>query len=123
MSVLNNQASIGYTELGENLSINSNVSIFNLLGNDLTVVKSQIPTQGISGTECTFTVIITNTSILNTITNLNLVDNLAVAGYTFVAGSVTINGTANTGNVQTGLTLTNLLPLGIHTVVFKATAN
>lgn len=123
MPRLNNKVTLNYTELATNLTIDSNISIFDLLGTDLTVVKTQTPLLGLAGTECTFTVVITNTSILNTASSLVLTDNLTAAGYTFVAGSVTINGTSNPGNPQTGLSLPNLAPLGIHTVVFKATAN
>lgn len=123
MSEIKNKAIVNYKQLGSALSKPSNEVVFDLIGEDLKIVKAQTPVIGVKGTEVTFTITLTNTGLVNPITDIILTDNLTAIGYTYVTGSLKINNVVTPGDPNVGIPLSNLAVGAVATVEFKATVN
>lgn len=123
MATLTNQATVNYKIQNINLSNISNNSTFDVIAPSLTVVKTNLPTAGITGTNVLFTIVITNTNILFPATNVILTDDLPTAGYTYVTGTAKINNVATLDLPTTGINIGSISALGITTVTFNATVS
>lgn len=122
-SILTNVAKVTYKELGNDLSKSSNNTIFNIIGGNMVVIKTQTPNQGLQGTEVTFTITIKNTGS-NSFTNLKLTDSLLDIGYTFISGTVTVDSTSiPSANPNNGIALSDLTGGSTTIITFKATVN
>lgn len=122
-SILTNVAKVTYKELGNDLSKSSNNTIFNIIGGNMVVIKTQTPNQGLQGTEVTFTITIKNTGS-NSFTNLKLTDSLLDVGYTFISGTVTVDSTSiPSANPNNGIDLSDLTGGSTTIITFKATVN
>lgn len=122
-SILTNVAKVTYKELGNDLSKSSNNTIFNIIGGNMVVIKTQTPNQGLQGTEVTFTITIKNTGS-NSFTNLKLTDSLLDVGYTFISGTVTVDSTSiPSANPNNGIALSDLTGGSTTIITFKATVN
>lgn len=122
MTQLKNKATVAYKELGSNLTKTSNEVVFDIIGNNLTVVKSQTPVIGPSGTTVNFTITLTNNG-LNPITNITLTDALTSVGYTYVTGTLKINGVSTNGDPNNGISIADMQSLAVTIVKFDATVN
>lgn len=122
-SILTNVAKVTYKELGSDLSKSSNNTIFNIIGGNMVVIKTQTPNQGLQGTEVTFTITIKNTGS-NSFTNLKLTGSLLDVGYTFISGTVTVDSTSiPSANPNNGIALSDLTGGSTTIITFKATVN
>lgn len=119
MPTLTNKATINYSLLGVNLSIDSNTVNFNQVVNVVTATKSVSPTAGKSGDTVLFTINVLSTAA---ITSCILTD--VLSGFTFVSGSVKIDGVSQpSANPNTGITI-GAIGLNVTSVVtFNATVN
>ncbi len=122
-SILTNVAKVTYKELESDLFKSSNNTIFNIIGGNMVVIKTQTPNQGLQGTEVTFTITIKNTGS-NSFTNLKLTDSLLDIGYTFISGTVTVDSTSiPSANPNNGIALSDLTGSSTTIITFKATVN
>lgn len=122
-SILTNIAKVTYKELESDLFKSSNNTIFNIIGGNMVVIKTQTPNQGLQGTEVTFTITIKNTGS-NSFTNLKLTDSLLDIGYTFISGTVTVDSTSiPSANPNNGIALSDLTGGSTAIITFKATVN
>lgn len=119
MPQITNKATVTYTLLGVNLSIDSNTVNFDKVVNVLTATKSVSPSAGKSGDTVLFTIDVLTTAA---ITGVVLTD--VLTGFTFVSGSVKIDGVSQpSANPNTGINI-GAVGIGItKTVTFNATVD
>lgn len=123
MATLTNKATVNYKIQNINLSNISNNSTFDIVTPSLKVVKTNLPTAGIVGTNVFFTIVITNTNTLFPATNIILIDDLPTAGYTYVTGTAKINNVLTSDLPTTGINIGTLPTSATATVTFNATVN
>lgn len=119
MAQVTNTANVAYTESGVNLNIDASVN-FNVLGENMTVVKTCNPLLGVVGTTVTYTLTITNTNVLTTVNNVIVKDPLNPR-LSLVAGSVKLGGSPLAGSLTAGINIGNIPPLGIRVVTYDCT--
>lgn len=119
MATLKNKASVQFTISGTTKTILSNETELTILV-DLTALKTQTPLIAFPGDTVSFTVVVTNPNPLTSATAVTFADDLITNGYAYKAGTLKINGTANAGNPQTGVSLGTIAGLGVVTVAFDA---
>lgn len=118
-TTLTNKATVTYSLLGVNLSIDSNTINFNKVVNVVTATKSVNPTAGKSGDTVTFTITVVSTDVITTVVVTD-----ALVGFTFVPGTVKIDGTTQaSADPNTGITLGGMGINVTKTITFNATVN
>ncbi|OBZ13120.1 DUF11 domain-containing protein [Bacillus sp. FJAT-26390] len=117
-----NQAVASYTYLlpsGRALagSSSSNTVTLSAQAPNVSISKSANATAAAIGDIITFTLAVTNNSIVS-VTNVNISDSLP-NGTTFVAGSTTINGVPTAANPNVGIAVGTLNASAVITIVFQ----
>ncbi|MEW4282301.1 DUF7507 domain-containing protein [Priestia koreensis] len=115
--ILNYDVIIDPTQLPQPRTQATNVTVVTLASVNLASTKTVSEAYALVGDTLTYTVVLANNGTL-TLTNAVFTDP-DPAGTTFVPGSVTINGSPNAGNPNSGVTLPSILPGGIVTVAYQ----
>lgn len=119
MATLTNKASGKYNFQGADITTESNIVNFNVVTNQLSIVKSLTPTGGIKGTLIHFTLML---RALTDLTNVTITDLLATYGFAYVPGSVKISGVAQPGLDPNAGMVINVLAGGVDIpLTFDAT--
>lgn len=105
----------GRTGIG---SAQSNIVIIPVSSPDVSVVKSTLAVDAVSGDEITYSILVTNNGI-STVNNVVVIDPIPV-GSTFVAGSVTVDTVSvPTANPSVGIAVGSILAGATSTVTFR----
>lgn len=115
--ILNYDVIIDPTQLPQPRSQATNVTVVTLASVNLTSTKTVSEAYALVGDTLTYTVVLANNGTL-TLTNVVFTDP-DPTGTTFVPGSVTINGSPDAGNPNSGVTLPSIVPGGTVTVAYQ----
>lgn len=118
MSTIPNKGTICYTDGTTPVEKLSNEVLFTVVGDKITIIKTQAPEAGLVGSDITYTLTIKNTGTTAQ-TNV-LVRDILDAKLQFINLSIKVDGVDTPGSIVTGITLPTIAAGATKVVTFRA---